>query len=712
MEHREIEQGNEKLRPWIAQIWRRIAGALRQDTAPRAYAQSAEQMRIWQSRTRPFMILLVLLASTACTVPAPQPALPAVAQSPNLPISQSPVPTAEPTPIPAEYLATLDTAAQLHLVEPPRRDPRRLTERLNPDIDVAPIFAEPKFYETGDIETFWVHNSDAKHNVEIVAELIHQSDVANVWVEVDQSYDGQRIRRAIDRFSKVTYPALVSLFGSESNPGIDGDSRLHVLHTAQMGSGVAGYFYSSDKYTTAVNPFSNEKEIFFINLGWLNRLRDYTIYETVLAHEFQHMIHWNQDRGEDLWLNEGLSEYAQEVAGYDPDTNFAHIFLGDPDLPLKTWDPNPGANAPHYGASYLFVAYLAQRFGDDFLRVLVAEQRNGATGIDHALATHGADTTFDALFADWVVANWVDDPDALGDEGRYGYRRIDLMAARPAATHAGIPVTKTMADVFNYGADYIAISARGDGIVYFQGATEARLAAIEPTESALMWWSNRGDDANPRLTRQFDLSALEASAPVTMTVDSWWNIEETYDYGYVKVSRNGEDWSILPGQRTSTDNPTGNALGPGYTGRSGDGGAPDWVQEVYDLRDFAGGPLWVQFSYVTDDAVNTEGWFVDNVTIPALGFADSFDGDVAGWQSEGWVLTDNRLPQRWLLQLMEFEGDRLTSVTRVPVAEDGSAAVEIAGLGGRRHAVIAVSGLTRVTTEPAAYRYWIEENGG
>jgi len=651
---------------------------------------------------------LVMAVSVSCAAMPPVAPLPI----PTIVRTAPPTPTPEPTPVPATQLALLDTEAQLRLVEPPSRDLRRLTERLNPDIDHAPIFAEPKRYQRGDRERFWVHNSDTKQNIEITAELIHQTDIANVWVEVDQFHDGRRIRQSLDRFSNVTYPALVNLFGSESNPGIDGDPRLHVLHTTQMGAGVAGYFYSADKYTTVVNPFSNEKEIFFINLNWLNRLRDYTTYETVLAHEFQHMIHWNQDRGEELWINEGLSEYAQEVAGYDPDINFAFIFLRQPDLPLKSWNPNPGASAPHYGASYLFIAYLAQRFGDEFLSVLVAEPRNGANGIDQALATIGVDATFDDLFADWVIANWVDDPDALDGDGRFGYRRFDLVEAGAAATYTAAPVAETLAQVSNYGTDYLAIrdeeNGASDVVLHFRGVTETRLADTNAPDDAYLWWSNRSDDANPRLTRQFDLGALTAGSPVTMSVDMWWNIEATYDYGYVKASRNGEDWIILPGQRTRTDNPTGNALGPGYTGVSGDAGSPTWVQEVFDLGEFAGGPVWVQFSYVTDDAVNTEGWFIDNVAIPALGYADNFEGNVAGWESEGWVLTDNRLPQRWLLQFMEFDGGRLTNVTRIPVDTDGAASIAIDGLGGNRHAVIAISGMTRKTVEPARYWYRIE----
>ena len=142
------------------------------------------------------------------------------------------------------------------------------------------------------------------------------------------------------------------------------------------------------------------------------------MYETVLAHEFQHMIHWNQDRGEELWLNEGLSEYAQEVAEYAPDIMFAYSFLADPDLSLTTWSAEPGANGPHYGASYLFVAYLAQRFWHRVSQPAGggAEQRHGRCR--PCAAKPGLRSDLRRSLRRLVIANWTDDPGALDGDGR------------------------------------------------------------------------------------------------------------------------------------------------------------------------------------------------------------------------------------------------------------------------------------------------------
>ncbi len=111
---------------------------------------------------------------------------------------------------------------------------------------------------------------------------------------------------------------------------------------------------------------------------------------------------------------------------------------------------------------------------------------------------------------------------------------------------------------------------------------------------------------------------------------------------------------------------------------------------------------------MTDDAVNASGWFIDEVSIPALGYHADFESDAEGWASEGWLLTDNRLDQRWLLQVLTLDQNLLSRVERVPVDADGRARIDIARLGNSRTAVLAISALAPVTTEPAEYTIRID----
>ena len=136
---------------------------------------------------------------------------------------------------------------------------------------------------------------------------------------------------------------------------------------------------------------------------------------------------------------------------------------------------------------------------------------------------------------------------------------------------------------------------------------------------------------------------------------------------------------------------------------------PEWILETFDLGQYAGEEVLIRFEYVTDDAVNYPGWFVDNISIPAIGYTTDFENGPDGWQSEGWLLTDNRLPQEWLVQVLAFQDGELVNVERVPVNADGSARIDVNGLGRGNEAVLLISGATPVTTEEALYEYRIDE---
>lgn len=614
---------------------------------------------------------------------------------------------AQATPVPADWLAQQSTEEQLLQVVVPTRDLRDLTLRLNPTIDDVPLVVNTTIpeYTVGDEIQFWVHNLDTNRSSPITAKLIYKTKVVYAWAETGQTYDLAAIQRSIDRFSQQSYPAEVAFFGSEWYPGVDNDPRLHILHATNVGSGVAGYYSSADEYSRLANPYSNEKEMFYINLTWLNNSSDYNYYETVLAHEFQHMIHWANDRNEETWINEGLSEYAQEVAGYGSDTVFASSFINLPDTQLNTWKANSASTAEHYGSAYLFINYLTQQFGAETTKTLVAQPAGGGQGVTAALAARDYPQDFNAVFADWVIANYMDEPDALNANGRYGYQNLDLATPPLAYTFASGSSETHQATVNNYATDYIRVDGDGDVKLRFRGQASTQLANTQPYSGQHLWWSNRGDDSNSRLTRRFDLRAVAPGTPVMMEAAMWWNIEADYDYGYVVVSTDQRKWQILPGKYTTTENPSGNSFGAAYTASSAN--LPDqqqgWVTEQFDLSAFVGQAIWLRFEYVTDDAANASGWLIDDLRIPALDYATDFESDNDGWLSEGWLLTDNVLAQHWLVQIMTFEDDRLTEVRQAAIDEQGQAELLLPQLTGKRYAILAVSALAPTTTEPATY---------
>ena len=594
----------------------------------------------------------------------------------------------------------------------PTRDLRDLALRLRPGVDSIPETEPAPEYAVGDRIPFWAANVDTNDHFQVEAELLYKNDVVYVWAERGHDLDLDTMAASADRFAQRIYPQVRAFFGTEPNPGIDGDPRLHILHTSGLGRGIAGYFSGADAFSSLANPFSNQKEMFSISLDWLHQLRDYEVYETVLAHEFQHMVHWHNDRNEETWVNEGLSELAQELAGYPPDLGFSRVYASEPDTQLNTWNIDPNDNGRHYGSAYLFMAYFLQRFGEEMTRAVVSQSANGTRGFDAALQEKGLNLSFEDVFADWVVANYVSDFDALAQHGIYGYRQLQVPEPALAESVSRLPQNTRKGSVRNFGVDYISLRGRGDATVYFQGNTTTRFADVEQFNGNHAWWSNRADDSDVRLTREVDLSEVSRGDELTMTVRMWYDIEEDYDYGYVLVSRDGRKWDILPGQRTTTDNPSGNSFGHAYTAQSAPSRlarTPDWVQETFDLQAYAGENVWVRFEYVTDDAVNAPGWFIDEIEIPAIGYATNWADGADGWNSEGWLLTDNRLPQEWLVQIMLFHEGTLAGFERAPVDSGGNVRINLDGLGRESEVVLAISGLTPVTTEEAVYEYGIEQ---
>ncbi len=212
--------------------------------------------------------------------------------------------------------------------------------------------------------------------------------------------------------------------------------------------------------------------------------------------------------------------------------------------------------------------------------------------------------------------------------------------------------------------------------------------------------------ATPRSPAAFDLGNVRSA---TLTFSTWYDVEDGWDYVYITVSPDGgKTWQILRGRASTDKNPVGNAFGPGWSGVSGGGDTPVWIQERVDLSAFAGKQILVRFEYVTDDALNRPGFMLDDIAIPELGYSDGAENGLGGWEGAGWLLTDNRLTQRWLVQLVEISRDRVT-LQRMELGADGRGTLTMQNdLSGLTEAVLIVSALAPVTTETASYSYTVK----
>jgi len=263
-------------------------------------------------------------------------------------------------------------------------------------------------------------------------------------------------------FDQRLYAIDTAAFGRESD--INGDSVVMVLMTNTVnklvtsaecldpaGGFVAGFFFGVDidpQYRT--DSRSNKAEVFYSivadpagTLSCPHSAAEVQAFVPVtFIHEFQHMISFNQHvlvrgaNGELLWLNEGLSHYAEELGGRSYETNpnarindcrvnptatiqcrfYAGNLLNSYDYLDSTENhfllPTEGIGSlAERGAQWLFVRYLLDRYAGTtttewnmFTRLMVMTNQVGAANVEARTGDQ-----FEDIVSRWGLANWVTD---------------------------------------------------------------------------------------------------------------------------------------------------------------------------------------------------------------------------------------------------------------------------------------------------------------
>lgn len=617
-------------------------------------------------------------------------------QIPDIPpidVFETPLPTPEIERPTTDSIST-ETIETLGNTLVPENDPYELACRLQSVCNVSTTVPS-KSYKLGDQETFWVTNTDTAENFQASATLRYVGDHIYFWIENGVSYDEGELKRLCETFENQMYPINREFFGSEPNPGIDGDPRIYILYVRGTGFSNAGYFSSSDSFNPLAKEYSNAHEMFVFNADNMDLGAEDT-YGT-LAHEFQHMIHFNTDRNEDTWINEGFSMVAELLNDYP--IYFDYYYVTDPDINLTDWSPDPGTNGAHYGQSFLYLAYFLDRFGEEATKEVVKHPENGLASIDQTLAElnitdpqTGQVVTADDVFMDWAAAMWLQDS-SVGD-GRYHYNNYPEAPTISVSEIVSTCPDSKSGSVNQYGIDYFTIRCEGDHTLTFSGSTVVGLLPADANSGRYAFWSNKGDESNMILTREFDFTNV--SAPITLSYSMWYDLEADYDYLFVEASTDGQTWQILTTPSCTTEDPSGNSFGCGYNGQTG-----DWVEEEVDLSQFAGQKVQIRFEYITDAAVNGEGFLLDDVRVDAIGYQSDFEADDGGWVAEGFARIENVLPQTYRLSII-IKGDT-TTVTHIPVNADQTAEFALS-LGPGEEAILIVAGTTRYTRLPAAYQ--------
>ncbi|MDP3444859.1 MAG: FlgD immunoglobulin-like domain containing protein, partial [Ignavibacteria bacterium] len=285
--------------------------------------------------------------------------------------------------------------------------------------------------------------------------------------------------------SRGIYQNNVETFGNPTN--VDNDPRIIILildirddnYLGAEGGYVAGYFQPGNLSLTSAN--SNKSEFYYLDGVQTLSSGNLTSPLSILAHEFQHMIHFNYDQDEEAFVNESMSMVAEVVNGYPLRSQIgSNGYNNETNQSLFTWRTNDNTNVlKDYSRAARYSLYLYEQFGPSVLKGIVQSSLNGINGINIGIASVSPPTSrnFISILEDWFIANYLNDRNI---NSRYGY--TNPRASKVSSTvYDNGNVNTTASNVYKYAAQYITYNKGEDLKFTFnnQGNTFIQAKAIK-----------------------------------------------------------------------------------------------------------------------------------------------------------------------------------------------------------------------------------------
>ena len=425
-------------------------------------------------------------------------------------------------------------------------------------------------------------------------------------------------------------------------------------------------------------------------LDWANRVGPQTgnadgvpyLYEGVIAHELEHLLMEYSDTTETSWVDEGLADTAIFLNGFPAGgSHVAYHQVFHRETSLIRW----GGGLENYGASFTYFLYLWERAGgeggndytpnlqndgpgDALIQAIFANGADSLAGVDAAItqwnATNGSAQDLPSatqLFQDWTLAVYLDDESTIygfhaldigSDVDSWGYTidlANDLFWNGRGIYKGAMPEPRWRKDnvpaqvALPFGTSYEVFRNPGSQFaVNFSGAPGVDIVPLVGTSHWYGGYANNSD------------TILNVDSPVSggqkVTFDTWYFIEEGWDYGFVEALVNGQ-WVTVPvvdasGAAVSTNtNPhENNEEGNGITGTSGGAYFVDEPKYVTLSATLPAGATDVRFRYSTDAGYLDAGWFISNVRVGTT---------TATVAATDWTLINGaEQDNNWLVQLV------------------------------------------------------------
>jgi hypothetical protein len=371
--------------------------------------------------------------------------------------------------------------------------------------------------------------------------------------------------------------------------------------------------YIAGFYSPTIQDYTDHNAITVDAYDWreVNETNSRTGYEGTLAHEYQHLIHNDLDSDETSWVNEGMSDYAEVITGYGVSESHLSAYEAMPSNSLTNWEDQGAINVlADYGIAFVWTMYLDDQFGTDFITELAHDEANGIQGVENTLAETGQNTDFYGLYQDFSTAAATDHV-SHPPKDEYHIDGVDVT----------IDTSGDVGTAGAWGTNYRTIDTADQGPI-----TDVSVSGTAFTDTE---WSSVTDpvDGQGQVLHSGSGNLLDRSAVVeadltgvedpTLTFESYQEIENDWDYGFVQVSSDGgETWQSLANENTDASpnpsaHPTVKENLPGLTGDT-DG----WEAQTIDLSAYEDeDSILVRFRHVTDWAFVKNGWYVRDVSV-------------------------------------------------------------------------------------------------
>lgn len=350
--------------------------------------------------------------------------------------------------------------------------------------------ATRQFYVLDDPEASTI---DPSAYTRVTAQKRYEGQWCIIYTDVDTLATGNLtwadIRNLGQSFDATYHPTNRQYFGVESD--IDGNGKVIAVISPvinRMTPSGSEFFYGG--FFNLVDLFragqgvpagvTNQAEVVYMlasdpsGVWGVSQSRSFIAQENLktFAHEFEHLISFSQRKFyfggayQTTWLEEGMAHMAEDLCGINTSNVVrANSFLADPSAVSLEH-----AKAPlqQRGAVYLFLRWLADRFGEEILEDIVKSRCSGRGCIS---GITGED--FYQTVADWLAALYLSGR-GINTSAKYNYTSINLSDFDP------LPVSPRDADGNPVSGSVVRSS--GEYYLFRNLTTSVNLFSLTPVQ--------------------------------------------------------------------------------------------------------------------------------------------------------------------------------------------------------------------------------------